>query len=102
MSPSGCTRSITPLYAGTRAGCCAKLTPTANRLIKNEVKKYFFIIIYFDRFAERLILLTSAKFLPNLCKGVARSKVFIIFLFADAHEIHGIPAEDTISDTISV
>ena len=35
----------------------------------------------------------SDKILPNLCKGVARSKVFFILL-AYAREILGIIAED--------
>ena len=55
-----------------------------------------------DRFAERLICQHPLRILPHLCKGVARSKEFFLFLFADAHEIHGIFAEDTISETISV
>ena len=61
-----------------------------------------------DRFTVRLIY-TSVNFLLNLCKGVARSKVFFILLLADAlfiptcrDEIYGILAEDTILDTISV
>ena len=37
----------------------------------------------------------SDKILPNLCKGVARCKVFFILL-AYAREIHGIIAEDLI------
>ena len=37
----------------------------------------------------------SDKILPNLCKGVARSKGFLILL-ADAREILGIIAEDLI------
>ena len=40
----------------------------------------------------------SDKILPNLCKGVARSKVFFILL-ADAREILGIIAEDFVSLT---
>ena len=38
---------------------------------------------------------TPTKILPNLCKGVARSKVFLILL-AYAREILGIIAEDLI------
>ena len=44
--------------------------------------------------AEDLIYNYSEQILPNLCKGVARSKVFI--LLAYAREILGIIAEDLI------
>ena len=36
----------------------------------------------------------SAKILLNLCKGVARSKVFLIILLAYAHEIFMISTEE--------
>ena len=40
------------------------------------------------------VLPTPNKILPNLCQGVARSKVFLILLLAYAREILGIIAED--------
>ena len=38
--------------------------------------------------------INSAKILLNLCKGVARSKVFLIILLAYAHEIFMISTEE--------
>ena len=79
------------------------------QLIFMRNKKEFLTVSLSDRFAERLICQHPLRILPHLCKGVARSKEFFLFLFADAlfiptcrDEIHGIFAEDTISETISV
>ena len=38
--------------------------------------------------------INSAKILLNLCKGVARSKVFLIILLAYVHEIFMISTEE--------
>ena len=38
--------------------------------------------------------INSAKILLNLCKGVARSKVFLIILLAYSHEIFMISTEE--------
>ena len=38
--------------------------------------------------------INSAKILLNLCKGIARSKVFLIILLAYAHEIFMISTEE--------